>query len=128
MNEIKRNITCCGDPNNCPIDYRQCPHGGLVDIQETRLLVAPEAPYAYHYEWASCVTTDGPQGFKWVFAKDAPPDWAVKDGQCRNVIALFTGTGTQPPAAQTEDLAGAVWDGPNTASQVDPCMGLPSKR
>lgn len=28
----------------------------------------------------------------------------------------------------TEDLAGAVWDGPNTASQVDPCMALPSKR
>lgn len=26
-----------------------------------------------------------------------------------------------------EDLAGAVWDGPNTASQVDPCMGLPAK-
>lgn len=39
-----------------------------------------------------------------------------------------TGTSAQPPAAQTEDLAGAVWDGPNTASQVDPCMGLPSKR
>lgn len=36
-------------------------------------------------------------------------------------------TGAQPPAAQTEDLAGAVWDGPNTASQVDPCMGLPAK-
>jgi hypothetical protein len=32
------------------------------------------------------------------------------------------------PITQTEDLAGAVWDGPNTASQVDPCMGLPSKR
>lgn len=33
----------------------------------------------------------------------------------------------EAPAAQTEDLAGAVWDGPNTASQVDPCMGLPAK-
>lgn len=34
----------------------------------------------------------------------------------------------EAPTTQTEDLAGAVWDGPNTASQVDPCMGLPSKR
>ena len=36
--------------------------------------------------------------------------------------------GAQPPATQTEDLVGAVWNGPNTASQVDPCMGLPSNR
>lgn len=32
------------------------------------------------------------------------------------------------PEVQTEDLAGAVWDAPNTASQVDPCMALVSKR
>lgn len=35
---------------------------------------------------------------------------------------------TAPTPAQTEDLAGAVWDAPNTASQVDPCMALVSKR
>lgn len=32
------------------------------------------------------------------------------------------------PAVATEDLAGAVWNGPNTSSQVDPSMGLPSMR
>lgn len=46
---------------------------------------------------------------------------------CTEAIEVIK-NGAQPPAAQTEDLAGAVWDGPNTASQVDPCMGLPSKR
>jgi hypothetical protein len=24
------NKSCCGDPENCPVDYRYCPHGGIL--------------------------------------------------------------------------------------------------
>jgi hypothetical protein len=25
---------CCGDPENCPVDYRYCPHGGILPEKE----------------------------------------------------------------------------------------------
>lgn len=66
----------------------RCDHSGVLPALAAQSQGAQALPYAYHYEWADCVTTDGPQGFKWKFDKEAPPEWAVQDGQCRNVIPL----------------------------------------
>lgn len=53
---------------------------------------APQAgakPYGYHYEWAACITTEGPQRFKWEFNREHPPAWAVAEGQAKNVTPLY---------------------------------------
>lgn len=47
-------------------------------------------PFAWSYEWASCITTDGPQNFKAVIEREAPPQWAVDDGRARKVVPLYT--------------------------------------
>lgn len=57
-----------------------------------RLQAAPvqaQEPVAWRYEWASCVTGDGPQNFKLTFGVEPPPEWAVQDGQARNVVKLY---------------------------------------
>lgn len=53
-------------------------------------------PFAWSYEWASCITTDGPQNFKAVIEREAPPQWAIDDGQARKIVPLYTATQTVP--------------------------------
>ena len=48
-----------------------------------------QVPTAWRYEWASCITSDGPQDFRLKLESDPPPDWAVEDGQARNIVALY---------------------------------------
>lgn len=52
------------------------------------------APVAWDHEWASCITCDGPQNFERIIEHEAPPEWAIKSGQARNLIPLYTA----PPA------------------------------
>lgn len=47
-------------------------------------------PFAWSYEWASCITSDGPQNFKAVIEREAPPQWAIDEGQARKVVPLYT--------------------------------------
>lgn len=62
-------------------------------------------PVAWSYEWASCITCEGPQNFKPVIEREAPSQWAIDEGLARNVIPLYTA----PPApAVPEDLVSAV--------------------
>ena len=49
---------------------------------------------AWEHEWASCITCDGPQNFERIIEHEAPPEWATKSGQARNLIPLYTA----PPA------------------------------
>ncbi|NAP54973.1 DUF551 domain-containing protein [Escherichia coli] len=51
-------------------------------------------PVAWDHEWASCITCDGPQNFERIIEHEAPPEWAIKSGQARNLIPLYTA----PPA------------------------------
>jgi hypothetical protein len=37
-------------------------------------------PVAWDYERASCITCEGPQGFKRVIEHEYPPEWAIKEG------------------------------------------------
>ncbi|MBZ7340919.1 DUF551 domain-containing protein [Klebsiella grimontii] len=46
-------------------------------------------PVAWDYEWASCITCEGPQNFNRVIEREAPPEWAVEEGQARNIIPLY---------------------------------------
>ena len=64
--------------------------------------VQVQEPVAWRYEWASCITGDGPQNFKLTFDVEPPPEWAVQDGQARNVVKLF-GAPVQPVAVQDGD-------------------------
>ncbi|HHT0407416.1 TPA: hypothetical protein ACTW6H_005689, partial [Raoultella ornithinolytica] len=49
----------------------------------------PASPVAWDYEWASCITCEGPQNFNRVIEREAPPEWAVEEGQARNIIPLY---------------------------------------
>ncbi|AMH00908.1 hypothetical protein AL485_18015 [Serratia liquefaciens] len=64
------------------------------------LLANREAqPVAWSYEWASYITCEGPQDFKPVIDREAPPQWAIDEGQARNVSPLYTA----PPAPAAPD-------------------------
>ena len=62
---------------------------------------------AWCYEWASCITCDGPQNFKLKFDVEPPPEWAVKAGQARNVVHLQAAP-VQPVAMPGGDLQTAL--------------------
>ncbi len=51
-------------------------------------------PVAWDYEWASYITCEGPQDFNRIIEREAPPEWAIEEGQARNIIPLYTA----PPA------------------------------
>jgi hypothetical protein len=51
-------------------------------------------PVAWDYERASCITCEGPQGFKRVIEHEYPPEWAIKEGRARNIVPLYAA----PPA------------------------------
>ncbi|ENU0874939.1 hypothetical protein ACFGT5_003727 [Serratia marcescens] len=74
------------------------PHADLAWIawQASRELLANREaqPVAWSYEWASCITCEGPQNFQPVIEREAPPQWAIDEGQARSVTPLYT----SPPA------------------------------
>ncbi|HGM4958907.1 TPA: hypothetical protein ACKPZ6_002447 [Serratia liquefaciens] len=80
--------------------------GGIVGDLAREILANREAqPVAWSYEWASCITCEGPQNFKPVIEREAPPQWSIDEGQARNVSPLYTA----PPApAVPDNLAAAV--------------------
>ncbi|WP_312770109.1 DUF551 domain-containing protein [Enterobacter soli] len=45
---------------------------------------------AWDYERASCITSEGPQGFKRVIEHEYPPEWAIEEGRARKIVPLFT--------------------------------------
>ncbi|WP_413476010.1 hypothetical protein, partial [Hafnia paralvei] len=50
---------------------------------------AAKNPVAWDYEWASYITCEGPQDFNRIIEREAPPDWAIDEGQARNIIPLY---------------------------------------
>ncbi|ENZ7725889.1 DUF551 domain-containing protein [Klebsiella aerogenes] len=65
-----------------------------------------QEPVAWDYEWASCITCEGPQDFKRVIEREAPPEWAVDEGQARNIIPLYRHA--QPAPVVPEDARQAL--------------------
>ncbi|RYM66023.1 hypothetical protein BSQ98_09820 [Serratia liquefaciens] len=65
-----------------------------ADAAEKRMANREAQPVAWSYEWALCITCEGPQDFKSVIEREAPPQWAIDEGQARNVTPLYTA----PPA------------------------------
>lgn len=56
----------------------------------TALLVGMnQEPVAWDYEWASYVTCEGPQDFRRIIEREAPPEWAIDEGQARNITPLY---------------------------------------
>ncbi|WP_431622268.1 DUF551 domain-containing protein [Enterobacter hormaechei] len=51
-------------------------------------------PVAWDYELASYITCEGPQNFKRIVEREAPPEWAIDEGRARNIVPLYTA----PPA------------------------------
>ncbi len=69
-------------------------------VLTSELLANREAqPVAWSYEWASCITCEGPQNFQPVIEREAPPQWAIDEGQARSVTPLYTA----PPAPAVMD-------------------------
>lgn len=46
-------------------------------------------PYAWSYDWACCVTCEGPQDFEPIIECEPPPQWAIDDGRVKNLITLY---------------------------------------
>ena len=63
----------------------------LADLQLAELALAAmdSEPVAWDYEWASCITCEGPQNFNRVIEREAPPDWSIEEGQAKNIIPLY---------------------------------------
>ena len=59
-------------------------------------------PVAWDYEWASYITCEGPQGFKRVIERVAPPAWAIDEGQARNITPLFAAPPALTPTFHTD--------------------------
>lgn len=51
-------------------------------------------PVAWDYESASYITCEGPQKFKHIIEREAPPEWAIDEDRARNIVPLYTA----PPA------------------------------
>ena len=62
-----------------------------IEMELARIALASlEAePVAWDYEWASCITCEGPQNFKRIIEHEAPPEWAIHEGQARNLTPLY---------------------------------------
>ncbi|GKM82399.1 MULTISPECIES: DUF551 domain-containing protein [Klebsiella pneumoniae complex] len=61
----------------------------LRELQERRKAETDSEPVAWDYEWASYITCEGPQDFKRIIEREAPPEWAIEEGQARNIIPLY---------------------------------------
>ncbi|HDT2074326.1 TPA: hypothetical protein RCG84_000433 [Enterobacter roggenkampii] len=74
----------------------------------TELLAGMDAePVVWDYEWASCVTYEGPQGFKRVIEREAPPEWAIDEGRARDIIPLYRHPQSAPDSKQVDELT--IW-------------------
>ncbi len=69
-------------------------HGDAKAIAAELLANREAQPVAWSYEWASCITCEGPQNFQPVIEREAPPEWTIDEGQARNIIPLYAA----PPA------------------------------
>ncbi|WP_404677258.1 DUF551 domain-containing protein [Raoultella ornithinolytica] len=58
-------------------------------IDDMALAAMDSEPVAWDYEWASCITCEGPQNFNRVIEREAPPDWSIEEGQAKNIIPLY---------------------------------------
>ena len=75
---------------------------GVVNEDAARALAAMKIaqasleaePVAWDYELASYITCEGPQNFKRIVEREAPPEWAIDEGRARNIVPLYTA----PPA------------------------------
>ncbi|EPH9677934.1 DUF551 domain-containing protein [Klebsiella pneumoniae] len=65
-------------------------------------------PVAWDYEWASCITCEGPQDFKRIIEREAPPEWAIEEGQARNIVPLYRHA--QPVPVVPDELKEAAAD------------------
>lgn len=61
----------------------------FMAITRMALAAMDSEPVAWDYEWASCITCEGPQDFKRIIEREAPPEWAIEEGQARNIIPLY---------------------------------------
>lgn len=81
------NISCRDDIDDIDgVEIRELARIALASLEAE--------PVAWDYEWASCITCDGPQNFERIIEHEAPPEWAIKSGQARSLIPLYTA----PPA------------------------------
>ncbi|HHT3488380.1 TPA: hypothetical protein ACTYMW_005365 [Enterobacter hormaechei] len=64
-------------------------------------------PVAWDYERASCITCEGPQGFKRVIEHEYPPEWAIEEGRARNIVPLYTAPPT--PALSIDKVKLGEW-------------------
>ncbi len=79
-------------------------NGDVVKMLARMALVAMDSePVAWDYEWASCITCEGPQNFNRVIEREAPPEWAINEGQARNVIPLYRHAQTAPERDQVRN-------------------------
>ncbi|MEA1064702.1 hypothetical protein [Erwinia sp. HR93] len=60
-----------------------------VDLARIALAAMQQEPVAWDYEWASCITCEGPQDFRRIIEREAPPEWAIDEGQARNITPLY---------------------------------------
>ncbi|MCE9886521.1 hypothetical protein [Obesumbacterium proteus] len=63
----------------------------FLSVQKELLALkqAAKNPVAWDYEWASYITCEGPQDFNRIIERESPPDWAIDEGQARNIIPLY---------------------------------------
>ena len=66
----------------------------IAELARIALASLEAEPVAWDYERASCITCEGPQGFKRVIEHEYPPEWAIKEGRARNIVPLYAA----PPA------------------------------
>lgn len=82
------------------------PHADLAWIawQASRELLANREaqPVAWSYEWASCITCEGPQNFQPVIEREAPPQWAIDEGQARRTNPALHRPASASSAARKE--------------------------
>ncbi len=64
-------------------------HDEIEELARMALDAIDSEPVAWDYEWASCITCEGPQDFKRIIEREAPPEWAIEEGQARNIIPLY---------------------------------------
>ena len=77
------------------------------ELARIALAAMDSEPVAWDYEWASYITCEGPQDFKRIIEREAPPEWAIEEGQARNIIPLYRHA--QQPVVP-EDIPDSVYE------------------
>ena len=109
-------------------------HGESKELARMALAAMDSEPVAWDYEWASCITCEGPQNFNRVIEREAPPEWSIEEGQAKNIIQLYRHA--QPAPVVPDDLlsmaASAIEDllehtDPNTSYYSGVWADVPGK-